>query len=562
MSNIKQLLSNANIWNHLPTQLNNYIRENYGRAIDDQYNSPSPVLNRVLRETIGNHCIVGKNAYHTLAGICTLLLDNKPIQFIPRYRTISSTEAETLTLNDIQSELHYNNANIHINIYLIPRGKTYLKNLLESNTTYERIRPIETFCIEDTSHFIRIYKGMVDTVQDITIFTDRVTEHLIHTILVMLPNLFDLNERPVGEIIPEEDKLYNERVKIVREIFTLLYEVYRNNIQHDDENMIATLIAKLAEFSTKFQWNNTQLNNFATNLANVRNEYKTRDIQQNLDRVARDIKDYENTLIRYYTEQHELHRELMAFKTLGPDDVKSFTDTICNTKAIEILNATSTRLKLRITAPLQFFTSADFESYERNIYSSYHRQYDSTPIIKDIMHKIFVTREYKILLQAIIHIAIQSSTNPLYIYAQHEPFDEFDQFPNPHLYHFDCWGKAKTEIQRLINANDFELAVMQMIAAVQSVNVAEPQSFINTMLPHMNEKRYSDLITIIDEYGNEHTWTEMQKIELDKQLKTANSTENERKTYTQVVIDEENVTDSENTTVNDNNDDDNGELGF
>lgn len=558
MSNIKQLLSNDHIWNHLPVQLNNYIRETYGRTIGGWYNSPSPILNRTLRETIGDYSNVGRNAYYALAGMCSLLLDNKLIQFIPRYRTISSTEAETLTLNDIQSELRYNNTNIHINIYLIPRGKTYLKNLLESNTTYERIKPIETFCIEDTSHFIRIYKGMTNAVQDITVFTDRVTEHLIHTILVMLPNLFNLNERPVGDIIPEEDALYNERVKIVREIFTLLYEVYRNNIQYYNENMIATLIAKLTEFSTKFQWNSAQLNNFATNLANARNEYKTRDIQQNLDRVARNIRDYENALTRYYTEQHELHRALIAFKSLTPDDVKGFTDTICNTKAIEILNATNNRLKLRITAPLQFFTSADFESYERNISSSYHRYYDSTPVIKDIMHKIFVTREYKLLLQAIIHIEIQNSANPLYLYAQQNTFEEFDQFPNPHLYHFDCWGRAKTEIQRLINANDFELAVMQMIAAVQSVNIAEPQSFINNMLPHMNEKRYSDLITIVDENGNEHTWAEMQKIELDKQLKTANSIENEQKTYTQIVIDEENITDSENATV----DNDNGELGF
>ena len=64
---------------------------------------------------------------------------------------------------------------------------------------------------------------------------------------------------------------------------------------------------------------------------------------------------------------------------------------------------------------------------------------------------------------------------------------KYTVFPNPHLYHYNCWSKAKAEMDKNILAGNYELVVAQAIAAVQSINVAEQQSFVNNFLDDFKE---------------------------------------------------------------------------
>jgi hypothetical protein len=91
-----------------------------------------------------------------------------------------------------------------------------------------------------------------------------------------------------------------------------------------------------------------------------------------------------------------------------------------------------------------------------------------------------------------------------------------------------------------ISEGNYELVVMQAVAAVQSVNVAEHASFVTHFLYDFRQLNLQDLIYIVDENGIEKPLSEMLKIEqqlkqeqLQKTLQEQTSTTNK---YTQIEI--------------------------
>lgn len=548
MSNLSNLLNSYSLWSNAPKGLYTHAEQIFNQT-NRYFSTPSHTLNGVLRNTVGNYTNQ-EYAYKVLLGMCHLVNGAKNIHFTARYRTISSEEAETLTINNIRDDIMHSFRNspendFKFHIYLVPRGKTYLKNLLEGVgdvDTSVRLKPIETFAIEDASHFIRIYKNFMDLGNNtFTIFTDRISDHIIHTLIVMFPNIFDI--KPVEVLEPEVEAmtLYNKRVEYLRNVFETLYKVYTSELAYDDPDVRTTILANINAFSASFQWEEAALKEFTNRLANVRNESKLRQINNNIQSVRNNIRNYEESLERYYNNLALYNRELNAFQALKPDDVSTLIETIKNTKAIELINATNSRLVLRVTAPLQYFTPSDFEAYERNMNSTFHQVYDRYPIIKQILHKIFVTREYKLILQAVINIDINTnSENILRIYVNQQDDTDYNTLPNPHLFYYNCWDKARSEINKFIANNEFDLALLQMVAAVQSVNVAEGASFINRLLMAFQERRWYSIIKILDENNNLCNWEEINKHEVEAQKNQNTEIDTTvKKEYTQIVISED-----------------------
>lgn len=548
MSNISNLFSSASsLWTSVPNHLYRATSNIYQQT-DHYFNSASPNLNKALRYTVGGYDGNVQRAYTILSGMCSILMGNKPICFVPHYRTISSEEAETLTMHDILEDIRIYNNRLNIHIYMVPRGKTYLKNLLDNNEIGNRLKAIETFAIEDPTHFIRIYKGIrQEDPHSITVFTDRISEHIIYTLIVMFPNLFNIV--PVTSEAPEEEAMtaYNTRVGLLRTVFENLYKVYTGEAKYDDAGIRSNILAHIVAFSETFNWVTEQMESFVKNLSNARNTLKLESIIRAIRDTKSQIQRYENDLERSYTNLNTYNRELAAFKALAPDDMSAFFETLKNTKAIEILDTTNTRLTLRVTAPLQYFTPSDFEIYERNSSSYYHQAYDSEQIIQSILHKIFVTREYKLMLQAVIRMDINNNnTNNPVLHLNVEQYDlsNYTNFPNPHLYHFNCWSEAINAFNKFVANNEFDLALLQIVAAVQSVNVAEGASFINRMLPSFKDHQFTRKITIIDENNQAHDWKGIQKHETEMQLHQTvqpipdTVTETPKKAYTQVIISE------------------------
>lgn len=573
MSKLDTVLSESYFWSQTPEILDE-ITKNYTRDTFSYYYTQNRSLQQTLRGINNYYNTI--NPYKLLIGLCSTILNGKIFKIHTKYRSISSTEAEQINLNTILADLPTTTGEIAITFYHIPKGKSYLRKYLDESTTpLKRIAPIEHLCTTSTTHFVRIYQGLENTgPESITVFSDQFTTQLIQTIIIMLPNILNLNPITKETLLTagfQENQiehaqingmpylLYNERVQALRNIFEYLYELQKaqHPIDHEERTVIkTTLSVLLANYVSKFNWKNANTDTFTQNLAKAKNRVHQVYYTQEYNEAKNIIKSLEHDLTQAYERKTKAERELLLDTSSNcTEDVAPFMETIKNTSAIEVLTATEQSMLIKITAPLQFFTSTDFEAYERNPNSEYNMRYALAPIKKQILHKIFVTREYQLIIQGIIKIEIEDSnyTTNVLRYTVNSALERYDQFPNPHLYHHNCWSRAKQEMEKNICEGNYELVVMQMVAAVQTINIAERASFVSGLLNDLNNIAYTEKITILDKAKKKYTWNEILKHEEELQnaetRATAEKALNEAKEnntgYTQIVISEEEITENE-----------------
>ena len=572
MSKLNTLFEHRAPWSGVPIQLQQTVEAYTRNTLNYGYVS-SRSLAYALQPLNGYWNYL--NPYKLLLGMCTTLLNNKPFKLHTLYRTITSTEAETLTLNNILTGLPSDTDKINITLYHIPKGKSYIKKCLdEAPIPLNRVRPIELLCVEDTTHFVRIYTGLGTTgPESITVFSDRFSTKLIQTIILMIPNILhitpvteeELAEQGATNLDPAEFQsikingmpleLYNERTTILRELFEYLYTLHQNNstlMSTEELEHAQHLITNITtNFTSKFNWAIEALDTFSKSLASAKNRVHAYYYRQQLNHAVSKISALEQELTKLYDEKTKAERAINTNTQTTEEDIAPFLETIKNTKAIEILSTTDKSMRLKITAPLQYFTESDFKAYEKNVNSDYNRYFNNKPNIKSILHKIFVTREYRLIVQGIIKIDINDSnySNLVLDCNALMQLNQYDEFPNPHLLHHNCWSSAKREMDKNICEGNYELVVMQMVAAVQSVNIAEHASFVNGLLGDLRNEEYTSKITILDKDNHRYTWNHI--IAHEQELANAEAKEKAEQLlreaqentegYTQIVLSEEDI---------------------
>lgn len=540
-THLTQALQDTAAW----SQANEQLIEQINAANARYYlytHCQSRTLQAVVSRTINRYSGYSgiPNPYVILKGIYELIL-KKRISLIPGYLTPSAEQCATLeTFTSLLPTPDTTTDTIKIYLYMIPKGKSFVRPILDANTL-NRVKNVETPCLINISHFLRIYKGFNNTApEDITIFTSDISEDFLAMLWILLPILLDMQPQTCAEDAPEELKekieIYNKRVKVLTKLCEELYSIS----EHTPQTLTTFIKQVTTELIKLFDFQKQALNSFTERLANATNENAVKHFKTELQNCNYKIKELEDKLQQNYTTKMDLERQLIVNTQLTAEDVKPFFETIQNSKHIEIMSSTDTTLRLRITAPLQYF-SEDFERYEKNVSSDYNYYYKNLPEHKTILHKIFVTREYKIDMQAIVDLTINTNYNgqPMSFAALRGNHTKFTRLPNPHLWHHDCWSQAKSEMTKNICAGNYELVIMQAIAAVQTVNVAEHTSFVNGFLYDFRQNLYENLIYITDTDGNEHSLTEMLKIEkqLKQQLqKDFKEPQTIKKEYTQIEI--------------------------
>lgn len=432
--------------------------------------------------------------YDIFFKVCALNTNYQAYHIGHNYTSYTAENATNLTLANIADQFTMFNTPTHsklcIAVYYIQKGKSYIRPLLDEYKQYERLQSIETICIKNTSHFLRIYRNFNNSGQNvITIITDQIDNDLMNAFWLMMPLILKVSPINLPDGVENAD-LHKQRVEKALAFGNLLYQISTNrdtfsnsNLENDDK-FVTTIKTLLTEFTNLFDFTSNSLKEYTQNLANARNTCLLGNLQNELRDVREYINGYERKLQEHYIRQLALERQINAYCTAKPDDLQSFINLIKNSPMIEMLHIQSNQLELRITAPLQFFQSSDFEAHEKNRSSNYNMNYKEERCLRNILHKIFVTKEYTFLVQAVIMFDInnsRSSGTPLR-YAVVQQSAPYTVFPNPHLFHYNCWSKAKAEMDKNILAGNYELIVAQAIAAVQSINVAEQQSFVNHFL--------------------------------------------------------------------------------
>ena len=456
-------------------------------------------------------------------------------------------EITTYTFSSYEDQGMFN-----IVFYHCPKGKSFLRNALDNNpdTAKYRLRNAEIALIQSQTHFIRVYRGLRQTENTISIFSDVYSSEMLIKLLTLIPIL--LPQNLINTTTPDNEQKYHAYTAI----FSTIYDYITTHKEDTEENyntFLNELKQTITTYVSLFKLTELNLNNFTNTLANIYVNSETDKLQRYIKDCDNDINNYSDRLIKKYNEKAQYQRRLNALAPASSDDVKTFIDALTNNKNIEILQTTKSKLIMRVTAPLQYFESSDFERYENNSSSTYNQRF-TDQYERAVLHKIFVTREYQINLQGIITMEINSYYDDnIHFTAQKYNVNAFPytQLPNPHLYHFDCWGPAKTQMAKYLANNQYDMMLLQMIAAVQSVNVAESMSFISGFLNDLRSDAPDNLrqlatIQLTNTEGQIVTMSYEDAIKYEAQLNTTSKPQE----YTQIVLSNEEINDTENNNLN------------
>lgn len=529
-----------------------------GRTFKDALNS----MNRTFSSLSNLFKLIN---YHT----------GRTIYFHAGYRSYSTDTAPTSVASLISDRYAYRSATdtefFRINLVHIPRGTTFVADVLEraeQANEIVRLKHIELQLINSPTHYIKVFEHNVNGQSNVTILTNWIDKSLIHKVLLFTPILMHWN-------IIEEDKLKELAEKQAEEypsvyinnaipaIFDALFRLWNEQITGEEVTQIYTEICN--NIIRLKELDKVHTESFINNLSHAVNKKIIANTKRDYETVVSNIRSYEENLKENYAKKEVLERRMLMQSSAQPDDVKALIDTINNNKAIEIIDANEDTLTILVTAPLQFFTSSDFERYEENTTSYYnlHSYGTDAKYTKPIFHKIFITHEYKLLLSAYVELRVDNSSytaTTLEVRARGVHTSgishHFKSVPNPHLYFYDCWSKSKTMIQKATTEKNYDLIPILIINSVQTINIAETQSFFK-LLNCFEQASWRNKVKILTKEGKEISWDEAVNIEIKnyesmvtpiKETQTEEPIVTEEVTtprsvegYTQIVVEDEEV---------------------
>lgn len=483
------------------------------------------------------------NIYHTLIALCAQQL-KKDIKIYAQYLGRQDVNENT-TLEDYKRQLPEPSPEyVTINIIHAPVSITHQKEIFNEIPAENRISQIENYLIQDTSHFVRVYKNFKGN--SYAIITNNINPYYIGVLITLLPHLLNISVIPENADVSEDVRLCNA---LFFKIFTAIFNVYFNNASENKAWLI--LKEAFAQLNDNVKLDPNVIKNFFKNVTTTYNTRQKANIKSKIYNKEQTIQSYEQSLIQLHSELLELNRQYNAIMSLQDLDFSVLIEALQNNKNIELLQITPSTISFRVTAPLQYFVSSDFEAYERNKSNTYNQIFNNDE--KVLLHKIFIDHQYSILLQSVINFRLNTSSTELFEISASQNFSDHTEFPNPHLLHYNCWSQARTEIYKNIQQNNLELIVPQIIAAVQSVNVAENASFYNRMLcEDLKNTAYVQKLHIVNNTTKSIlTWQEA----LDE-INNAVVEPDKKKNYTQTVIEEEEIDENESYAEDDNNETD------
>lgn len=536
---------------------------------------PGRAIMKVYNDTIGSY--YKHSMYNYISSFCThikgittcteqlYILNPYWLQITQEDYDNHRFTVEGIT-NMLWQQTMQNNRIHRVRLVHIASGKSYLREILDNNEdvtiSANRIKNMEMYLIKSTTHFIRVYSKFPNTPEgDLVVFSDIIDERLIQQLYLQFPNIFNLTEevlqQELQQINPVGSDTYTQQAfKVVafRELFNLFY-----NYTHPTPELTIPIEAiqnAIKAFCEFFANNSNEVEKFINKLSTAQNDKLIRNLKQTISNADSNIRNYENYLEQYYNQRADAQRQLNAIRNAEAADVSEFKNILLNNKAIEIIEAYSSELRLRITLPLLYFQTSDFEAYERNANSKYRQDYQSVPMQR-VMHKIFVERKYIMPIQAVIRMVIDTSSNNsiISLYADSNG-DHYTTLANPHLRYYDCWREAKANIAQCMAKAEYDLALMTMLAAVQTVNIAENPTFVERTLRDIRNLDISKTIILTNAETKETiSFPDAVKLEaklIEEETKQAEEAASppEARGYTQIVVEEENI-DEELETLDD-----------
>ena len=446
---------------------------------------------------------------------------------------------------------------IKLNIIYVTSGYTFLKNYLQENN-YPRYKGIENYIYTKTKDSVRNpaqYHCVITKYckpeecianKDIyTIILTEVNQEIIDKIIYALP-LFIMPKEELDNIIPiildetnEQEFIKDQDVPVQTKLKQLLktyVEGMFTTLEHNpEENEIQTFYMENFKTFVEYSWQIINYKNietiqeiFITNLQSAYQRSILGDLNNKIPDIDSRIERTLVTLNSLYAEKEKIQKRLALQNMLENDAIKNIFETLNYFKQIKIKNITNNALLLSITGPLLNYDVDTLTTFINNPHSYYNQiitdQTSRIFKIKDhtfknvltLIKEILLDQKYTILIQQDFKLYITDESNPdrLFDIEAIRESAYYKQLPNPHIYRYNCYGKALDIISKAFHQQDFETAFGQLVYASLQLSVEDStvfNSFLNLLFtfPHKTIQdnstkelyTFNELLTKLEQNG-------------------------------------------------------------
>ena len=366
-----------------------------------------------------------------------------------------------------------------LRLYFIPTGKQKLIQAEQTVSTefkailQEReLQGLEAGLILDRTHYIRAYNIPKTNNEDHTtvILTSNLTDAFMDRIFALYPQLVnaklpELNQENASE---NDKNLYEVKKKYFDCYKAFWGDCYANReeLSQDSKLKIKEFMISLEQYIKEKPIDYTAFKTKVEKTLGTRlyNTYKNTETS-----IQNDITQYSASLQQLYARLKDIQYKLMTYT---PKDLSwdSFFDFINKSKNINIIDVNQNELLIQINTTLNYFDQNDYRILRKNPSSYMH---SADPFKDWLIVQLFEKCTYSLKVQAIFKI-IAAEYNSSGVDIQYIKANTLlTEFPNPHMYYFNCWSAARNEFYKAITNQNFELALSQLIAATAQLTLRD-----------------------------------------------------------------------------------------
>ena len=462
---------------------------------------------------------------------------SRGIELTGLYQTYGASDMVENSDYNILTGVTDTNTTAVIKIMHIGKGKTYFDQKITADPPAGiHQKAFELALVQQANHYVRVYTTNLGPSVSVAIFTNFIDQDFVDKVYNLIPHFLGLDKK-FSEMEIDPTTHNTQEYKRLKAIIDLAKYFYADYTGFATEHHVSKINAMLETIAELYPIDNTKyFDQFANNFARIRSSVIINQTRREQQSAQNDIQTYEKQLEKAYERLQEAIAKEHHAQTMAPDNIKEFLNSIKGNKYVNLLSSNANYLEMLIVAPLKYYNTADLQVLIDNKNSVFysHLNNDSQKILKAAI----LDNKFQVLVYAHIKCCIQhSAVEPLEFIARNEaPFN--DAVPNPHLTYYNCWTAARSQLKQYVLKGDYELILPQLIAAVQSINMAEGATFYSRFLPDFNRRSMYDKILYNPETGETFSKADALKL-LEEAPKPETQPTNTSKEYTQIEVEDD-----------------------
>lgn len=323
----------------------------------------------------------------------------------------------------------------------------YLSELCEKfPLSYNNKQAIAIALTNGKQHRVKV----IQSGHDVWIVTNDLNSLNYEDILVLIPQLFGIDELIKDNIIREVQKAVHNKQSLETPLRTFL-----NKIKDSEEKLKINKLERLIK------------DNYNTALENINNKITS---------VESDITYHTNTLKNLYSTKHNLLNTKLGIIT--SNNVKNIIEELLtyikNNKYIMGFsvapNNEKDSIELILNVPITLYDPEPLKRLIDNVDNAIVDK-EQQKVLK-VLGKIFVDKKYQMMSEVHIKINLQRRIYSGSNTGNDIDYSDYKLMPNPHLAPYNCWGDNEYIIDAQLKENLVE-AINTMIIATQNINFAD-----------------------------------------------------------------------------------------